>query len=65
MNQKQSLHYTCCPYVSEWSSGAAPASLCSVENIYCSVKWLSRLKGTVHPQLKNLMIYSPYMQMES
>lgn len=32
-------------------------------DIYCSVKWLSRLKGTVYPQQKNLSLY--HMQMES
>lgn len=53
IHQNQSSHCTCSPCVSEQSSGAAPASLFSVENIYCLVRWLMSLKGTVHQKLKS------------
>lgn len=52
INGNQFSHCTCSPYVSEWFSGAVPASLCSVEGIQCSVRKLTSLKNMFQTKVK-------------
>lgn len=52
MNENQFSHCMCSPYVSEWFSGAVPASLCSVEGIQRSVRKLTILKNMFQTKVK-------------